>query len=283
MQVIKKISEVRELLKKIRQNNQSIGFVPTMGALHKGHLYLMEQSVKNNDYTVISIFVNPIQFAPGEDLDKYPRDLENDKKLADTVGVDLIFNPEPDEILGDNLLTYVNINKLQDNLCGLSRPDHFKGVCTIVTKLFNIVKPDRAYFGKKDIQQLYIIKKMTNDLNFDIDIIPCKIIREHDSLAMSSRNKYLSKDERRDAVIIYKSLKKAVNIIDNGEKSAKFIIETVKNKIKEKDYVKIDYVKIVNENMEDVEKINKGDIIACAVFFGKTRLIDNYIIGEDLC
>ena len=283
MLVIKKISEVREILKKTRIKNKTIGFVPTMGALHNGHLHLMKESVKNNDYTVISIFVNPIQFSEGEDLDKYPRDLEKDKKLAESVGVDLIFNPDPEEILGNNLLTFVDIKKLQNNLCGLSRPGHFKGVCTIVTKLFNIVRPDRAYFGKKDIQQLYIIKKMTKDLNFDIDIIPCRIIRENDGLAMSSRNQYLSEVERKDSVIIYKSLKEVVKIIDKGEKSAKIIIDAIKQKINDIKYSNIDYVKIVNENMEDIEIINKGDIIACAVFFGKTRLIDNYIIGDELC
>lgn len=283
MKVIKKNLEVRETLKKVREENKSIGFVPTMGALHDGHLHLMKESVRNNDYTVISIFVNPIQFLAGEDLDKYPRDLKNDKKLVESVGVDLIFNPEPEEILGTNLLTFVDINKLQDNLCGLSRPGHFRGVCTIVTKFFNIIRPDRAYFGKKDIQQLYIIKKMTKDLNFDIDIISCKIIREDDGLAMSSRNKYLSKSERQDAAIIYKSLKEAVKIIDKREKSARVIIDAIKKKINEIEYSRVDYVKIVNENMEDIERINKGDIIACAVYFGKTRLIDNYIIGDELC
>ncbi len=283
MEVIKTIDDLRRKLKEVRIKNKSIGFVPTMGALHDGHLYLMKESISNNDYTVISIFVNPIQFVQGEDFNKYPRDLEKDKKHAKSVGVDLIFNPESQEILGNDLLTFVDIMKLQDNLCGLSRPGHFKGVCTIVAKLFNIVKPDRVYFGKKDIQQLIIIKKMTKDLNFDIDIIPCKIIREKDGLAMSSRNQYLSKIERKDATIIFKSLKEAVNIIEKGEKNAKVIIDLIKNKIKEVEYSKIDYVKIVNENIENVSKINKGDIIACAVFLNKTRLIDNFIIGENLC
>ncbi len=283
MQVIKKINDVRKILNKVRADSKSIGFVPTMGALHGGHLHLIKESKNNNDYTVVSIFVNPIQFSQGEDLSKYPRDLGKDTKLTDSVGVDLIFNPEPEEILGTDLLAFVDILKLQDNLCGLSRPGHFKGVCTIVAKLFNIVKPDKAYFGKKDIQQLYIIKKMTKDLNFDIDIIPCDIIRENDGLAMSSRNQYLSKIERKDAVIINKSLKEAVKVIEKGEKSAKFVISLIKDKIKSVNYSIIDYVKIVNGNMEDVEKISKGDIIACAVFFGKTRLIDNYIIGEKIC
>lgn len=283
MEVIKKIDDLRKILNGVRIKNKSIGFVPTMGALHDGHLYLMKESIKNHDYTVVSIFVNPIQFIQGEDFNKYPRDLEKDKQLAGRVGVDLIFNPEPEEILGDNLLTFVDITKLQDNLCGLSRPGHFKGVCTIVAKLFNIVRPDRAYFGKKDIQQLFIIKKMTKDLNFDIDIIPCKIVREKDGLAMSSRNQYLSVNDRNDATIIFKSLKEAVNIIEKGEKKAKVIIECIKNKIYEIEYSSIDYIKIVNENMENVDTISKGDIIACAVFFRKTRLIDNYIIGENLC
>ncbi|MCK4796847.1 MAG: pantoate--beta-alanine ligase [Spirochaetes bacterium] len=283
MEVIYKISEIKKIIKQKKSEAKTIGFVPTMGALHDGHLSLIKKSVDEADYTVISIFVNPIQFAIGEDYEKYPRDLKKDIKLAKSVGVDLLFAPDAFDILGDNLLTYVDINKLSDNLCGLNRQGHFRGVCTIVAKLFNIVEPNKAFFGKKDIQQLYIIKKMVQDLNFDIDIVPCPILREKDGLAMSSRNVYLSKDERPDALIIYKSINNAIEIINNGETSSEIVINKIKNMINSKKSAKIDYVKIVNENMEDIIKISKHNILALAVYIGKTRLIDNHIIGEKLC
>ncbi len=283
MEVIYKISEIKKIIKQKKSEAKTIGFVPTMGALHDGHLSLIKKSVDEADYTVISIFVNPIQFAIGEDYEKYPRDLKKDIKLAKSVGVDLLFAPDAFDILGDNLLTYVDINKLSDNLCGLNRQGHFRGVCTIVAKLFNIVEPNKAFFGKKDIQQLYIIKKMVQDLNFDIDIVPCPILREKDGLAMSSRNVYLSKDERHDALIIYKSINNAIEIINNGETSSEIVINKIKNMINLKKSAKIDYVKIVNENMEDIIKISKHNILALAVYIGKTRLIDNHIIGEKLC
>ena len=283
MEVIYKISEIKKIIKQKKSEAKTIGFVPTMGALHDGHLSLIKKSVDEADYTVISIFVNPIQFAIGEDYEKYPRDLKKDIKLAKSVGVDLLFAPDAFDILGDNLLTYVDINKLSDNLCGLNRQGHFRGVCTIVAKLFNIVEPNKAFFGKKDIQQLYIIKKMVQDLNFDIDIVPCPILREKDGLAMSSRNVYLSKDERPDALIIYKSINNAIEIINNGETSSEIVINKIKNMINLKKSAKIDYVKIVNENMEDIIKISKHNILALAVYIGKTRLIDNHIIGEKLC
>ena len=283
MEVIYKISEIKKIIKQKKSEAKTIGFVPTMGALHDGHLSLIKKSVDEADYTVISIFVNPIQFAIGEDYEKYPRDLKKDIKLAKSVGVDLLFAPDAFDILGDNLLTYVDINKLSDNLCGLNRQGHFRGVCTIVAKLFNIVEPNKAFFGKKDIQQLYIIKKMVQDLNFDIDIVPCPILREKDGLAMSSRNVYLSKDERPDALIIYKSINNAIEIINNGETSSEIVINKIKNMINSKKSAKIDYVKIVNQNMEDIIKISKHNILALAVYIGKTRLIDNHIIGEKLC
>lgn len=282
MQIIKSIQEARDIIGQVKLKAKRIGFVPTMGALHQGHISLMEKSVCECDFTVVSIFVNPIQFVAGEDFEKYPRDILKDAKMVESAGVDLLFVPEAAEILGNNLLTYIDIEKLGDNLCGAKRPGHFRGVCTIVAKFFNIINPDSAYFGKKDIQQLHIIKKMTEDLNFDIKIIPCSIVREEDGLAMSSRNAYLSDEERSDAVVINQSLKEAIGLIDKGETSSNVIIKMIEEKISKIGYAKIDYVKIVNKSMEDVEKIEKGDIIACAVFFGGARLIDNHIVGEKL-
>jgi len=277
-----KINNIREIIENKKREGKIIGLVPTMGALHEGHLSLIKKSCEICDYTVISIFVNPIQFGTNEDLDKYPRDLEKDKKLAENAGADLLFSPNVEEMLGNDLLTFVDINKMGNNLCGEKRPGHFRGVCTIVTKFFNIVKPHKAFFGKKDIQQLYIIKKMSKDLNFDIQIIPCPIVREADGLAMSSRNIYLNKEEKDNAIILYNSLKKAKKMIDNGETSGLKIINEIEKLIKKVKYTKIDYIKIVDENMKNIDEIKKGNIIALAVFIGKTRLIDNHVIGEDL-
>jgi pantoate--beta-alanine ligase len=254
-----------------------------MGALHKGHVSLIESSKKSCDITVVSVFVNPIQFGPNEDFHKYPRPIEQDIKICEEVEVDILFNPAVEEIIGDNLKTFVDISDLGDNLCGAKRPGHFRGVATIVSKLFNITTPNRAFFGKKDIQQLYIIKKMVEDLNFNIEIIPCSIIREADGLAMSSRNRYLSEKERIDSLVINRTLKEAVKLIEDGEINSKNVISFFENKIKEINSAKIDYVNVVNENMKNVELIEKGNIIAIAVYIGKTRLIDNHIIGEKIC
>ncbi len=282
MVVVKEIKRIREILKEFKKQDKKIGFVPTMGALHKGHESLIEMCIKENDITVVSIFVNPIQFGPKEDFNKYPRTFEEDKKICESLGVDILFNPEVEEIFSPNFLTFVDIEKLQNNLCGLSRPHHFRGVCTIVTKLFNIVKPDKAYFGKKDIQQLIIIEKMVEDLNFDIKIVECPIIREQDGLAMSSRNKYLNPQERKDATILNTSIKEAIDLINKGEKNSDSIISFMKKRIKKIKSARIDYIKIVNRNMEDQKFIKNGDILALAVFIGTTRLIDNHIIGEQI-
>jgi len=280
---LKDISEVRKKISEYKKNNKSIGLVPTMGALHKGHVSLIESSKKSCDITVVSVFVNPIQFGPNEDFHKYPRPIEQDIKICEEVEVDILFNPAVEEIIGDNLKTFVDISDLGDNLCGAKRPGHFRGVATIVSKLFNITTPNRAFFGKKDIQQLYIIKKMVEDLNFNIEIIPCSIIREADGLAMSSRNRYLSEKERIDSLVINRTLKEAVKLIEDGEINSKNVISFFENKIKEINSAKIDYVNVVNENMKNVELIEKGNIIAIAVYIGKTRLIDNHIIGEKIC
>jgi len=254
-----------------------------MGALHKGHVSLIEKSKQNCDITIVSVFVNPIQFGPNEDFHKYPRPIEQDIRICEEAGVDILFNPTVEEIIGDNLKTFVDINDLGSNLCGAKRPGHFRGVATIVSKMFNIIKPDKAFFGKKDIQQLYIIKKMVEDLNFDLEIIPCSIIREDDGLAMSSRNRYLSEKERVDSLIINVALKKAIKLIENGEIYSKNIIKFFENNISKIVSAKIDYISVVDKNMTNVEFVEKGNILAVAVYIGKTRLIDNHIIGEEIC
>ncbi len=283
MDYIKSISEIRYKISEYKNSSKSIGLVPTMGALHKGHVSLIEKSKQNCDITIVSVFVNPIQFGPNEDFHKYPRPIEQDIRICEEAGVDILFNPTVEEIIGDNLKTFVDINDLGSNLCGAKRPGHFRGVATIVSKLFNIIKPDKAFFGKKDIQQLYIIKKMVDDLNFDLEIIPCSIIREDDGLAMSSRNRYLSEKERVDSLIINVALKKAIKLIENGEIYSKNIIKFFENNISKIVSAKIDYISVVDKNMTNVEFVEKGNILAVAVYIGKTRLIDNHIIGEEIC
>ena len=283
MLVVHKIEELRKIIKEQKKLSKTIGCVPTMGALHQGHLKLIEKSKKETDFTVVTIFVNPIQFGVNEDFSKYPRTLPNDTRLCESVGADLIFAPEVNDMIGNDLLTFVDIKELQDNLCGAKRPGHFRGVCTIVAKFFNIVTPDMAFFGKKDIQQLFIIKKMTKDLNFDIEIIPCEIVREKDGLAMSSRNVYLSAEERLDSTILNKSIKIGVDLIEKGESNPQNIISKLTEIISSVKTSKLDYIKIVNSEMKDVSIIEKGNILALAVYIGKTRLIDNHIIGEKIC
>ena len=281
MKVIKTIKELRLEIKKEKELKKSIGLVPTMGALHNAHLSLVKEAKKMTDFVVMSIFVNPIQFSFDEDLDEYPRPIEKDIDLASRNGVDILFNPETIELF-NNGLTFVEVTRLDKNLCGISRPNHFKGVATIVSKLFNIVTPDKAFLGKKDIQQLIIIKKMVSDLNFDIDIVGVDILRDASGLAMSSRNTYLTNSEYEDAFILNQSLKKGGNLIMNGERDTKKILSILTADIEKVKSAKIDYIKIVSPDMVDVDNISDGDILAMSVFIGKTRLIDNYIIGDKL-
>lgn len=278
MEIIKTIEEVKKIIGKWKSEDKTIGFIPTMGYLHEGHQSLMK-SASENDKKVVSIFVNPTQFAPNEDLDKYPRDLERDIEICKEENVDLLFVPDVIEMYNNNFSTYINVENLSENLCGESRPGHFRGVCTVVNKLFNIVKPDKAYFGQKDAQQLIIIKKMVRDLNMDVDIISCPIIREEDGLAKSSRNKYLDTEERKAALILNSSLKKAFKEIQCGEKNPTVIINNIKASIKSEPLAKIDYVKIVDlDKITDISEIKKSALVAIAVKIGKTRLIDNFII-----
>lgn len=277
MKVVKTIKEVREAVKEWKAQGLSVGFVPTMGYLHEGHESLINKAVANNDRVVVSIFVNPMQFGPTEDLDKYPRDLERDSKLCERAGANLIFHPEKEEMYFEDFSSYVDINGLSDELCGKSRPVHFRGVCTVVTKLFNIVNPDRAYFGEKDAQQLAIIRRFVRDLNIDVDIIGCPIIREEDGLAKSSRNTYLSNEERQAALILSQSLNLAKDAINSGERDSKAVIDLISKNIEKETLAKIDYVEVVDSlSMKPVEKIEKSVLVAIAVYIGKTRLIDNF-------
>ncbi|MCS7298590.1 MAG: pantoate--beta-alanine ligase [Spirochaetia bacterium] len=280
MRVIQKPSEIQREMLNIKKSGKSIGFVPTMGALHEGHLSLVRRSKSENDVTVVSIFVNPKQFGPKEDFNKYPRNFERDKELLDKEGVDYIFHPSVEDMYPEGYETYVDLERLPNHLCGLSRPGHFRGVATVVAKLFNIVQPDRAYFGQKDYQQAKIIKRMVEDLNFPIEIVVMPIVREEDGLAMSSRNTYLSPEERKNASILYKSLQKAKDLILSGEKDVSKIKNEMVKMISSIES-RIDYIEIVEpETLEKIDRIpEKGTVvIALAVYIGNARLIDNDIV-----
>ncbi len=277
MRLVHTVNEVREQVKKWRSEGLSIGLVPTMGFLHEGHQSLIAASVKENDRTVVSIFVNPTQFGPNEDFEAYPRDIKKDMALCDETGADLIFNPEPEEMYPDGFCTYTNITGMSDALCGKSRPIHFKGVCTVVSKLFNIVCPDMAYFGEKDAQQLAIIKRMVKDMNIPIEIKGCPIVREADGLAKSSRNTYLSASEREAALILSKAIFAGRDMVKAGERDAKKVVEAMTEIIKSEPLASIDYVEMVDvETMQSIDVIEGNILCAIAVKIGKTRLIDNF-------
>ena len=276
------VQEVRELIGNWKKRGFSVGLVPTMGYLHPGHISLIERARKENDMVVVSIFVNPIQFGPNEDLDKYPRDMAHDREVCEKAGAELIFAPEPSEMYPSENLVFVDIKELGNGLCGAKRPGHFRGVCTVVSKLFNIVLPDRAYFGEKDAQQLAIIRRMVKDLNFGTEIVSCPIVREPDGLAMSSRNLYLSPEERKAALSLSRSLSAAKELMRKGEKDSVKIREAIVAGISSEPLVKIDYAEIVDSaDLSPVEKIEKPVLAAAAVYFGKTRLIDNFTFEGD--
>ena len=273
------VAEVRQQVKEWKKQGLTVGLVPTMGYLHEGHKSLIDRAVKENDRVVVSIFVNPIQFAPNEDLESYPRDIEKDTELCTNAGASLIFNPTPEEMYPNGFSTNVVMNNLTKELCGKTRPTHFGGVCTVVSKLFNIVAPDRAYFGEKDAQQLAIIKRMVADLNFDIEIKGCPIVREADGLAKSSRNTYLNDDERKAALCLSRGLSKGRKMIDEGETSVDKIKAAIRAEIESEPLAKVDYVEIVDyDDLSDIEVVKAPMLAAVAVYIGKTRLIDNFII-----
>ena len=279
MKIVKTIQDMGQLSKKAKTYNKSIGLVPTMGYLHEGHLSLIHRARKDCDIVVMSIFVNPMQFAPGEDLKKYPRDFDMDRKQAERAGVDVVFYPDTKHIYAKGFSTFISVENMDKIWEGKTRPAHFRGVCTIVGKLFNIVDPDIAYFGQKDAQQAAIIKRMVGDLDFNVNIVVVPTVRERDGLAMSSRNKYLSSEERKAALVLYRSLQEAEEMIKNGEKKSDNVLEHMRDVIKKEKLAYLDYVGIVNqEDFSSVSEISKTSLIIIACRIGKTRLIDNFLL-----
>ena len=282
MEIINRRQRMASLTRKLRRENKTIGFVPTMGALHEGHFALIKEARQMSDVVVVSIFVNPTQFNEQADFDKYPRDLTNDAALLSEYQVDYIFAPETSEIYGDDFSTFVYVEGLTETLEGASRPGHFRGVATVVTILFNTIRPDFAFFGQKDAQQIAVIKRLTRDLGFDTEIIVAPTVREESGLAMSSRNARLSDEERQKASIIYKALRQAKSAAREGERNAAHLAEIVRQKIEEEPLSQIDYIAIVDhETLEPIEKIRENAaLVAVAVRFGKVRLIDNVILNR---
>lgn len=277
MKICKKINEVREEIKKIKKEDKIIGFIPTMGYLHDGHISLIKRAKQECDYIVVSIFVNPTQFGPGEDFERYPRDIERDIKILENEKVDILFNPNVEEIYKEDFKTWVYVSEYSEILEGKFRPGHFKGVCTVVLKLFNIIQPDKAYFGWKDAQQLIIVKKMVEDLNIPVEIIGCGTVREKDGLAASSRNVYLNEKERKKALCLYKALRKIEDLIKNKKiYESKILIEEGKKIIEKENGVELQYLEIVKiSDLKIVEKVEKDVLILGAIKIGNVRLIDN--------
>lgn len=276
MKTATRIDQVREAVSRWKSQGKSIGLVPTMGYLHRGHGSLVKKAAEENDVVIVSNFVNPTQFGKNEDLNSYPRDLDADCKLCESLGADLMFCPEPQEMY-DNPLAFVNIDLLSQWLCGKSRPVHFRGVCTVVTKLFNITKADRAYFGEKDAQQLLIIRKMVKDLNFDVEVVGCPIVREADGLAMSSRNAYLNEQERKAAKCLSKSVELGKSKIKKGM-IAQELKDYMKEVIESEPLAEIDYLEVVDLNtLQPVDRIDESVLVAMAVNFDKARLLDNFM------
>ncbi len=278
MKVVRKIKKMQDIAQEARKRGKIIGFVPTMGYLHEGHLSLVRIAQRKSDLCVVSIFVNPLQFGPKEDFKEYPRDIKRDKRLLEKEGVDIIFCPEEKEMYADDFSTYVKVEGLTEGLCGRSRPGHFQGVTTVVTKLFNCVMPHFSVFGQKDAQQALVIKRMVRDLNLPIKIVIAPTVREKDGLAMSSRNIYLSPKEREEASILYRSLKTAKEMIEKGERNPNVIIGRMREMIEETSG-RIDYIAIVDtRDLKEIDLIKDEVLIALAVYFSKARLIDNIIV-----
>ena len=280
MQVIETIDEMKTLVKEWKKQGLSIGFVPTMGYLHSGHLSLIK-AARQNDKLVVSIFVNPLQFGANEDLDKYPRDLQQDTQLCEKEKVDVLFVPSVAQMYPAGFSAFVDMHSLTDKLCGASRKGHFKGVCTILTKFFNIIKPNKAYFGQKDAQQCAVVRQMVSDLNMSVELEICPIVRENDGLAKSSRNVYLNEAERKAALVLSRAIFLGERLVKSGEKSAKVVEEAMQKELSSEKLARTDYVAVVDANtMQSIERI-QGDVLgAIAVYIGKTRLIDNFLLRD---
>ncbi len=281
MKTVTTIEEVRAQVKQWKKEGLCVGLVPTMGYLHEGHKSLIERSVSECDKTVVSIFVNPMQFGPNEDFASYPRDLAADQAVCASAGADLIFHPSVEEMYAPDFCSFVDMNGVTKELCGKSRPIHFRGVCTVVSKLFHIVTPQKAYFGQKDAQQLAVIRRMVRDLNMDIEIVGCPIVREADGLAKSSRNTYLNAQERQAALVLSKAIFLGQSMAQNGERSGKVITDAMRKLISEEPMARIDYVQMVDrDSIEPVDFIEGPVLVAIAVYIGTTRLIDNFVFEK---
>ena len=279
MELLRTIEEARQFVLSQKKREKSIGLVPTMGYLHEGHLSLVHTAREQNDLVVVSIFVNPTQFGPQEDLDRYPRDLEKDRNSCSQAGVDAIFMPTAKEMYPERFHTWVQVDTITETLCGASRPGHFRGVATVVSKLFNIIQPDRAYFGLKDFQQAVVIKQMVRDLNMPLEIVTVPTVREADGLATSSRNKYLTAKQRARAPVLYNTLKLGQRLIEAGEHNADVVHEAMVKEIESQPNTRIDYISVCNpETLAPVDKIENRVLLAMAVWLGNTRLIDNILV-----
>jgi pantoate--beta-alanine ligase len=280
MEILTSIAAARDVSRKLHREGKRIGFVPTMGALHEGHLSLMRAAKAHTDVVVVSIFVNPTQFGPNEDLSRYPRPFERDCSLLEREGVEVLFAPAALEMYPSGAVTYVDVEGMSECLCGKSRPGHFRGVTTVVSKLFHIIEPDAAFFGQKDAAQLAIIRRMVRDLNIPVEIIGCPIVREADGLAMSSRNSYLSENQRKDALSLNRALMRVQSEFEHGERMSSHLIESGKQVIAAVPSVRLDYLEIVDPfTLEAVEDLSTPSLVAVAAFVGSTRLIDNLVLG----
>ena len=281
LQVATSVEEAKRTINAWKADGLTIGLVPTMGYLHEGHRSLIERAVAENDRVIVSVFVNPIQFAPGEDLETYPRDFEADKRLIEAAGGALVFHPEPEALYAPDACTYVNVEGITGQLCGKTRPTHFRGVCTVVSKLMNISQADRAYFGQKDAQQLAVVRRMVRDLNMNVQVVGCPIVREADGLAKSSRNAYLSAEERQAALVLSRAVAEGQRLMQEGERSAAAVVGAMKELIEAEPAARIDYVEMVSwDGIQPVQQADGPVLVAMAVYIGKTRLIDNFIFGE---
>lgn len=281
MRIVETVADVRTQVKAWRDAGETVGLVPTMGYLHEGHMSLVQAAKKDNDRVVVSIFVNPMQFSQGEDLETYPRDLEHDAAMCEAEGADLIFHPTAEEMYPEGFCSYVDMTGLTDTLCGAKRPNLFRGVCTVVSKLFHIVQPDRSYFGEKDAQQLMVIRRMVRDLNIPVEVIGCPIVREEDGLAKSSRNTYLSPEERHAAVILSRSIAIGKAYVAQGGTSAGALIDTITKTLNTEPMAVIDYVSVVDlDTMQPIDTLDRPFLAAIAVYIGKTRLIDNFMVTD---